>query len=43
VIRIARHLGLVNAFLVEEDDGFMLIDTTMDPGAAMDPAIARAS
>jgi glyoxylase-like metal-dependent hydrolase (beta-lactamase superfamily II) len=34
VHRIARFLGLMNAFLVEEDDGLTLIDTTMDPGAA---------
>jgi glyoxylase-like metal-dependent hydrolase (beta-lactamase superfamily II) len=34
VIRIARFLGIVNAFLVEEDDGLTLIDTTMNPGAA---------
>ena len=33
-IRIARFAGLVNAFLVDEDDGLTLIDTTMDPGAA---------
>ena len=32
--RIARFAGLVNAFLVDEDDGVTLIDTTMDPGAA---------
>lgn len=34
MIRIARFLGIVNAFLVEEDDGLTLIDTTMNPGAA---------
>ena len=33
-IRVARFAGLVNAFLVDEDDGLTLIDTTMDPGAA---------
>lgn len=33
-IRIARLGGLVNAFLVDEDDGLTLIDTTMNPGAA---------
>ena len=33
-VRIARVAGLVNAFLVDEDDGLTLIDTTMDPGAA---------
>ena len=32
--RIARFAGTVNAFLVDEDDGVTLIDTTMDPGAA---------
>jgi glyoxylase-like metal-dependent hydrolase (beta-lactamase superfamily II) len=32
-IRIARIAGLVNAFLVDEDDGLTLIDTTMNPGA----------
>jgi glyoxylase-like metal-dependent hydrolase (beta-lactamase superfamily II) len=34
MIRVARFLGFVNAFLVEEEDGLTLIDTTMDPGAA---------
>jgi hypothetical protein len=40
VIRIARFLGLVNAFLVDEDDGFTLVDITRDRGAAKasDPA-----
>jgi glyoxylase-like metal-dependent hydrolase (beta-lactamase superfamily II) len=33
-IRIARFAGLINAFLVDEDDGLTLIDTTMNPGAA---------
>jgi glyoxylase-like metal-dependent hydrolase (beta-lactamase superfamily II) len=33
-LRIARFAGTVNAFLVDEDDGLTLIDTTMDPGAA---------
>ena len=32
--RIARFMGIVNAFLVDEDDGVTLIDTTADPGAA---------
>jgi glyoxylase-like metal-dependent hydrolase (beta-lactamase superfamily II) len=32
--RIARFAGTTNAFLVEEDDGLTLIDTTMNPGAA---------
>jgi glyoxylase-like metal-dependent hydrolase (beta-lactamase superfamily II) len=32
--RIARFAGTVNAFLVDEDDGVTLIDTTLDPGAA---------
>jgi len=34
MIRIPRFLGLVNAFLVDEDDGLTLIDTTANPGAA---------
>jgi glyoxylase-like metal-dependent hydrolase (beta-lactamase superfamily II) len=34
VTRIARFVGIVNAFLVEEEDGLSLIDTTMQPGAA---------
>jgi glyoxylase-like metal-dependent hydrolase (beta-lactamase superfamily II) len=33
-IRIARFAGLMNAFLVDEDDGMTLIDTTQNPGAA---------
>ena len=33
-LRISRFAGLMNAFLVDEDDGLTLIDTTMDPGAA---------
>ena len=33
-VRIPRMAGLVNAFLVEEDDGLTLIDTTMGRGAA---------
>ena len=33
-IRIARFGGLVNAFLVDEDDGLTLIDTTCARGAA---------
>jgi glyoxylase-like metal-dependent hydrolase (beta-lactamase superfamily II) len=34
ITRIARMLGIVNAFLVAEDDGLTLIDTTMGRGAA---------
>ena len=34
ITRIPRMLGIVNAFLVEEDDGMTLIDTTMGGGAA---------
>jgi len=34
MIRIPRFLGLINAFLVDEDDGLTLIDTTANPGAA---------
>ena len=34
MIRIPRYFGLVNAFLVDEDDGLTLIDTTMGGGAA---------
>jgi glyoxylase-like metal-dependent hydrolase (beta-lactamase superfamily II) len=34
LVRIPRLLGIVNAFLVEEDDGLTLIDTTTGPGAA---------
>ena len=33
-IRVARFAGFVNAWLVDEDDGLTLIDTTLDPGAA---------
>ena len=33
-VRIPRMAGIVNAFLVEEDDGLTLIDTTMGRGAA---------
>jgi glyoxylase-like metal-dependent hydrolase (beta-lactamase superfamily II) len=33
MIRVARFAGFVNAFLVEEDDGLTLIDTTLNPGA----------
>jgi glyoxylase-like metal-dependent hydrolase (beta-lactamase superfamily II) len=33
-IRIARFRGFVNAYLVDEDDGLTLIDTTMGRGAA---------
>jgi glyoxylase-like metal-dependent hydrolase (beta-lactamase superfamily II) len=33
-IRIARFGGFVNAFLVDEDDGMTLIDTTFGKGAA---------
>jgi glyoxylase-like metal-dependent hydrolase (beta-lactamase superfamily II) len=33
VTRIARFAGIVNAFLVEEEDGLTLIDTTTQPGA----------
>jgi glyoxylase-like metal-dependent hydrolase (beta-lactamase superfamily II) len=33
-IRVARFAGFVNAWLVDEDDGMTLIDTTLDPGAA---------
>jgi glyoxylase-like metal-dependent hydrolase (beta-lactamase superfamily II) len=32
--RVSRYAGLVNAFLVTEDDGLTLIDTTMGGGAA---------
>jgi glyoxylase-like metal-dependent hydrolase (beta-lactamase superfamily II) len=34
ITRIPRVLGIVNAFLVAEDDGLTLIDTTMGRGAA---------
>ena len=34
ITRIPRMLGIVNAFLVAEDDGLTLIDTTMGRGAA---------
>ena len=34
MIRIPRYFGIVNAFLVDEDDGLTLIDTTMGGGAA---------
>jgi glyoxylase-like metal-dependent hydrolase (beta-lactamase superfamily II) len=34
ITRISRMLGIVNAFLVEEEDGLTLIDTTMGRGAA---------
>jgi glyoxylase-like metal-dependent hydrolase (beta-lactamase superfamily II) len=34
ITRIPRVLGIVNAFLVSEDDGLTLIDTTMGRGAA---------
>jgi glyoxylase-like metal-dependent hydrolase (beta-lactamase superfamily II) len=34
ITRIARVFGLVNAFLVEEEDGLTLIDTTVPQGAA---------
>jgi glyoxylase-like metal-dependent hydrolase (beta-lactamase superfamily II) len=33
-IRVARFAGFVNAWLVDEDDGLTLIDTTLGPGAA---------
>jgi glyoxylase-like metal-dependent hydrolase (beta-lactamase superfamily II) len=33
-IRVARFGGFVNAFLVDEDDGMTLIDTTFGRGAA---------
>ena len=33
-IRIARFGGFVNAYLVDEDDGMTLIDTTFGRGAA---------
>ena len=32
--RIPRYAGIVNAFLVTEDDGLTLVDTTMGGGAA---------
>jgi glyoxylase-like metal-dependent hydrolase (beta-lactamase superfamily II) len=34
ITRVARYAGLVNAFLVTEDDGLTLVDTTMGGGAA---------
>jgi glyoxylase-like metal-dependent hydrolase (beta-lactamase superfamily II) len=33
-IRVPRFVGFVNAFLVDEDDGMTLIDTTFGKGAA---------
>jgi glyoxylase-like metal-dependent hydrolase (beta-lactamase superfamily II) len=34
ITRVARYAGFVNAFLVTEDDGLTLVDTTMGGGAA---------
>jgi glyoxylase-like metal-dependent hydrolase (beta-lactamase superfamily II) len=34
ITRVTRFLGLVNCFLVDEEDGLTLIDTTMGRGAA---------
>src|SRR4051812_35056254 len=42
VIRIPRLLGLVNAFLVEEDDGLTVIDTTLGGARAAKAILAAA-
>jgi glyoxylase-like metal-dependent hydrolase (beta-lactamase superfamily II) len=41
--RVSRYAGLVNAYLVEEDDGFTLVDTTMGGGGAAKALLAAAA